>query len=222
MRLSDTFMELMSYTSHLLQEFETGEPEDYENVRQRYDVLYQRALKQSQEEGCLDQDWQEAWFAVCTWIDEMLLCSDWSEKDKWESRQLQRVYFQTMNGGEEFFIRLAALAAEKGHIREVYLYCLAMGFKGRFFAPEDEKKLTEIRQANMLLIHDPLELNVSSEIMFPEAYDADSSHKKSRLWYHGLSSFHLIVMAGSLLLLISLFLSFKNNLGQLVQAYMGA
>ena len=100
MRLSDTFMELMSFTGHLLPRFEAGESEDYESVRQRYDVLFQRALKAGEEEDYSDEDWGEAWFAVCTWIDEMLLCSDWSEKGKWESRQLQRVYFETMNGGK--------------------------------------------------------------------------------------------------------------------------
>jgi type VI secretion system protein ImpK len=215
-------MELMSYTSHLLQEFETGDPGDYENIRQSYDLLYQRAIKQGQEEGYLDKDWQEACFAVCTWIDEMLLCSDWSEKDKWETKQLQRVYFHTMNGGEEFFIHLAALSPGEGQIREVYLYCLAMGFKGRFFSPEDQKKLAEIQQANLLLIHDPLELTDKPEILFPEAYDLFSIPKKRRIWHHGLSSFHLIVTAGSLMLLISLFIFFKNHLGQMVQPYLGA
>lgn len=221
MRLSDTFMEVMSYTTHLLREFDAGEPQDYENVRQRYDILYQRALKLGEEEGCLDKDWQEAWFAVCTWADEMLLCSDWSEKDKWESKQLQRVYFQTMNGGEEFFIRLSALSPEKGQVREVYLYCLAMGFKGRFFSPEDENKLLEIRQANLFLIHDPSELNDHSEILFPDAYAVASIPEKRRIWQHGLSFFHLIVMAGSFVLLISLFVFYKNDLGKLVQAYLG-
>jgi len=215
-------MELMSYTSHLLREFETSDPGNYETVRQCYDVLYQRALKKGQEEGCLDKDWQEACFAVFTWIDEMILCSDWSGKGKWETRQLQRVYFHTMNGGEEFFIRLAALSPREGQIREVYLYCLAMGFKGRFFLSEDQKILTEIQQANLLLIHDPLEFTDQPENLFPEAYDLFSIPPKRRIWHHGLSSFHLIVMAGSLMLLISLFVFLNNHLGQMVQAYLGA
>jgi len=214
-------MELMSYTAHLLQEFKTGEPEDYENIRQRYDNLYQRALKQGQEEGYPDKDWREAWFAVSTWIDEMLLCSDWSEKDKWQSRQLQRVYFQTMNGGEEFFIRLATLSPTEGQIREVYLYCLAMGFRGRFFSPEDEEQLAGIRQTNLLMIHDATEHNGVAERLFPEAYNVASSPEKNPIWHHGLSPLHLLVMAGTLLIIISLFGFYKNTLGQMIEAYMG-
>lgn len=173
----------------------------------------------------------------------MLLCSDWPEKGKWESRQLQRVYFQTMNGGEEFFVRLSALPAGKGEVREVYLYCLAMGFKGRFFSPDDEKELAEISRVHLPLIHDLPETgdrlllhgrtepdgraslhNLSEpdglpEMLFPEAYDAASGRRGRSPWRHGLSFLHLVVMAGSLLFLISLFVSLKNNLGHLVQAY---
>ncbi len=243
MRLSDSFMELMSYTAHLLQEFKMGEAEDYDTVRRRYDELYQRARDQGRAEECPEEDWREAWFAVCAWIDEALLCSNWQEKDKWESSQLQGIYFQTTKAGEEFFSHLSALAPEKKEVRELYLYCLALGFKGRFFSPEDEEELDGIRQRNLSLLsgdfaaddlpfHDLSETNGHlvlrrrpplsghEEMLFPQAYDAGSKGKKRRIWFRGLSFFHLIVMAASLFFLISFFVSLKNNLGHLIQDYL--
>jgi type VI secretion system protein ImpK len=220
MRLSDTFMELMSYTTHLLQEFKDRKPVDYEHVRQQYAALYRRSLKQAQADGYLDKDWQEAWFAVSVWIDEMILCADWSEKDKWQRKQLQLEYFETLNGGEEFFTRLSALSPSQGQIREVYLYCLAMGFKGRFYSPEDEEKLTKIQQDNLLLIHESPELVITSKTLFPEAYDSAAITTRRPVWHYGLSMFHLIIMFISLLFVVLMFGFFKNNLDQLIQAYL--
>ena len=119
-----------------------------------------------------------------------------------------------------------------------------MKFKGRFFSPEDEKELAEIRRANLsllhdqmetddrfllhdpseprgqLLLHDRLESDGPSDMLFPEAYDGASGRKRRRVWRHGLSFLHLVVMAGSLFLLFLLFISLKSNLVHQVQAYL--
>lgn len=220
MRLSNTFMELMSYTAHLLQRIKRGESAPYDDVFRLYDVLYQRARTQGQASGYADEDLQEAWFAVCAWVDEMLLCSEWPEKDRWEGRQLQRLHFYTVNGGEEFFSRLQDLPPEKGQVREVYLYCLAMGFKGRFFSPEDEARLTQIRQDHLLLIRDPEEIN-DTQTLFSEAYSLTTTPEKRMKWRFGLSWAHLIIIAASLLLLGGLFSTYRYILDDLVNIYLG-
>jgi len=220
MRLSDTFMELMSFTAHLMRRIERGESATYADVSSLYDVLYQRAREQGQTGGYSDEDISEAWFAVCAWIDEMLLCSEWPEKDQWEGRQLQRIHFQTVNGGEEFFSRLQDLPLEKGQVREVYLYCLAMGFKGRFFSPEDEMKLARIKEDQMLMIRDPEEIN-DAPTLFSEAYNLSEVPEKRMKWRFGLSWVHLLIIAVSVLLLGALFSTYRYILDDLVNMYLG-
>ncbi|MDQ5986620.1 MAG: hypothetical protein CSYNP_02350 [Syntrophus sp. SKADARSKE-3] len=220
MRLSNTFMELMSYTAHLLQRIKQGESAPYDDVFRLYDVLYKRARILGQADSNADEDFQEAWFAVCAWVDEMLLCSEWPERDRWEGRQLQRLYFNTVNGGEEFFIRLQALPPEKGQVREVYLYCLAMGFKGQFFSPKDEAKLLQIRQDNLLLIRDPEEIN-DTQTLFSEAYSITPMPGKRIKWRFGLSWAHFIIIAVSLLFLGGLFSAYRYILDDLVSIYLG-
>ena len=213
-------MELMAYTAHILRDIDHRTPVSFDRVLSRYEVLHQRALKQGQENGYPDEDWQEAWFAVCAWTDEMLLCSEWPERDRWESRQLQRVYFQTMNGGEEFFRRLYALPPEKGEVREMYLYCLASGFKGRFFSPGDEKKLSEIYHVHLQMIRDTIEFN-PSETLFPAAYADAPIPVKRRIWRQGFGRWHVIVIVGSLFLVTALFFTYRTILGNLVKSYFG-
>jgi type VI secretion system protein ImpK len=64
--------------------------------------------------------------------------------------------FQSLTGGEDFFIRLHALRERpKAHldVLEVYYLCMALGFKGKYFLEQEKLKLliedtyNEIRRA---------------------------------------------------------------------------
>jgi len=220
MQLSDCFMGLMAYTTYLCQG-RMSNPTPYDETRRRFDVLIEQARQCCQDAGFDEADWQMSLFAVCAWIDETILCSEWPERDRWQEDQLQRLHFQTMNGGEEFFDRLAALDAEAKAIREVYAYCLALGFKGRYFLPEDDKKLMEIQKANLLLVKDNLDMSVT-EKLFPDGYSGDTGEAKRKRWHRGLSLYTLIIMAISLLGVIALFSVYKALLISINQSYFGA
>lgn len=219
MQLSDCFMGLMAYNTYLCQG-RMHNPPSYEETRRRFDDLLDQARQCSQEAGSNEDEWREALFAVCAWIDETILCSEWPERGRWQEDQLQRLHFQTMNGGEEFFTRLAALDPEATAIREVYAYCLALGFKGRYFLPEDDKKLVEIQKANLLLVKDNLDMSVT-EKLFPDGYSGEAGEVKRKRWRRGLSLYNLIIMAISLIGVIALFSVYKALLSSINQSYFG-
>ncbi len=219
MQLSDCFMGLMAYTTYICQG-RMNNPPSYEETRRRFDDLIQQA-RQCCQDACFDEDdWQGALFAVCAWIDETILCSEWPERGRWQEDQLQRLHFQTMNAGEEFFIRLAELDPEATAIREVYAYCLALGFKGRYFLPEDDKKLVEIQKANLLLVKDNLDMSVT-EKLFPDGYSGTTGEVKRKRWRRGLSFYTLIIMLISLIGVIALFSVYKALLLSLNQSSFG-
>lgn len=219
MQLSDCVMGLMAYTTYICQG-RMNNPPPYEETRRRFDDLIQQAGQCCQEAGFNEDDWQASLFAVCAWIDETILCSEWPERDRWQEDQLQRLHFQTMNAGEEFFTRLAELDPEATAIREVYAYCLALGFKGRYFLPEDDKKLVEIQKANLLLVKDNLDMSVT-EKLFPDGYSGATVEVKRKRWHRGLSLYGLIIVAISLLGVIALFSVYKALLLNITQSYFG-
>ena len=219
MQLSDCFMGLMAYATFISQR-EMPNPAPYDETRRRFDDLIQQARQCCQDAGFGDDDWQTALFAVCAWIDETILCSEWPERGRWQEDQLQRLHFQTMNAGEEFFTRLAALDPEATAIREVYAYCLALGFKGRYFLPEDSKKLAEIQKANLLMVRDSLDMGVT-EKLFPDGYSGTASDVKRKRWRRGISLYTFLIMAVSLLGVIALFSVYKTLLLSINKSYFG-
>ena len=167
----DQFIELMAYTLHFRRELEKGHP-SFPEVRERYDRLLARLEESSGKEGGADSRrpgffWEDACFAVYAWVDETILVSSWAEKEKWQEEMLQARYFGTTNGGVEFFERLNRLMAESGNKRpeadlqvfnppdraedgreealEVFSYCLALGFKGKYFLAGQQEELRNVK-----------------------------------------------------------------------------
>ncbi len=147
MRLVEYFFELFYYTTFLKSLDFSQLP--YENVAKRYKQLLSASLQSAKKAGRQERDWGMGLFPVCAWIDETVLCSDWQDKDKWLRNPLQLVFFKTMNAGEEFFSRLEGLDPASREVREVYDYCLTLGFRGRYFHPRDADALGEVVRANL-------------------------------------------------------------------------
>jgi type VI secretion system protein ImpK len=124
-----------------------------------------------------DKDWREGLFAVCALIDEMILCSAWPGRDKRQLNQLQHHFFNTTNAGTEFFDRLKALTPDEDGVREVYGWCLAMGFKGAYFRPEDAGTLEGITRANLDLAGRRL-FEEGIPHLFPDAYGVEEKRRK--------------------------------------------
>lgn len=86
------------------------------------------------------QDCEDANFAVIIWLDEKVLCSETDWVKNWRSMLLQSHYFDLSTGGSEFFHRLDSIDKNNNSVKVVYLFCLLMGFHGKYTQQDDELK----------------------------------------------------------------------------------
>ncbi|HUU30253.1 MAG TPA: DotU family type IV/VI secretion system protein [archaeon] len=216
MRLIDCFIELFYYSLFLdslnFAQF------SFENLRNHYKELIPRAREAANKAGFSRKEWEMGFFAVCAWIDEFILCSDWSEKEQWAHSPLQLVFYKTANAGEEFFIRLSGLGQNHKSVREVYDYCLALGYKGRYFQSQDAEKLKEIASANLKLLLENANL-AFPETLFPKAYTFSFRQSKRMLRTWGLDLFTLLGVGLPVVLFIIIYSLFSNTLADIVSNY---
>jgi type VI secretion system protein ImpK len=216
MKLIDCYSELLAYTVYLTGAEPSAAALPYEEARGRYDDLCGRAETARVRAEISDKEWREGLFAVCALIDEMVLCSSWPGKDRWQTAQLQHRFFNTTNAGAEFFERLNALGPGQEAVREVYGWCLAMGFKGTYFRPDDGEELARITELNLGLAR----RNVGEEgipRMFPEAYGVDRRERRKGL----PSTLLFTVIAGMIpvIAFVVLFIFYNNVLKGVLAGY---
>ena len=220
MRLLDCFTELITYTGYLIKNTQEN-PFSYEDVAKNYDVLVSRAQECGKACGFDEAEWQDGFFPVCAWVDESILCSNWEWKEKWAVSQLQKQYFNTTAAGDEFYNRLENLDDEARTIREVYEFCLALGFKGRYYQASDKGRLEDIRYTNLKHITENTDFLFPEEL-FPDAYEsALASKKRKRKKWRGVSGFSILVIILPIILFGSLFFLFETLLSKKVAAYFG-
>ncbi len=168
--LVDCFMEIFAYTLYLIKGIEQGEELTFDKVKENYELLFERSARQAANAGFSNVKWKKGCFPICAFVDEKILCSKWSEKIHWMNHQLQRKYFNTTNAGQEFFQRMEKLTDEHKELREIYSYCLALGFHGRYYTEEEQEKLQEIKTDNLLKYFKDDEDVALPEILIKEAY----------------------------------------------------
>ncbi|WP_109117880.1 DotU family type IV/VI secretion system protein [Azospirillum sp. TSO22-1] len=120
--------------------------------------------------------YREAQYVMAALADEtMLLRINWDGKQAWQDRLLETALFGTRVAGERVFERLDALLEDStrasSDLATIYLVALALGFRGRYWRPEDEGDLRSYRAALARIIarHDP-ELARDGAQLFAQAY----------------------------------------------------
>ncbi len=218
MRLVDCLIELITFTAYLNESLPLAHP-SYEETRKKYEHLFDQAEIRRKENGFSDEDWNDALFAVCAWIDEIILCSDWRERANWQRAQLQRIYFNTSNAGEEFFQRLSRCAEDNKPVREVYEHCLSLGFKGLFFKPDDQVQLAQIKNKNLELVTENVN-EMPGEDLFPDAYSTVKNVGKSKMWARFTSVFNLAILVLPVLAFGALYYLYKLILDGIILSYL--
>ena len=216
MHLSDYFIELVAYVNYFLRS-EESQKLSGDQLKNNIQKLLSKSEDGLRKGEISTDDYDQARFAVCAWIDEALLNSAWPHKEVWIRQQLQRIYYNTTDAGEIFFDRLNSLGPHQLEVREIYYLCLALGFTGRYF--NDDYTLEQIKTASLkLLMGSSLGLPSLERVdLFPEAYpagDADidlSEGKRRSKWFIAACA------AAPLALLITLFVTYcfiLNNVGE--------
>lgn len=228
MRLIDCFIPAMAFIRH----FQSQPAGDIASVRPQLDSLLMQASDAARAAGVTDADVQNALFAVAAWMDEVLIVATWSGAREWARQLLQKRHFNVSNAGDAFFTRLELLRPEQTEVREVYVYCLSLGFAGRFGYDRNAKALADIKQANVLLVQRAVQTQrdgtgLSSEMaqfMFPDAYalnsaaDASTQAQRAGRWRWKFSSLTLNALLIPLIVLCVLYGIYHVIIWQMVNA----
>jgi type VI secretion system protein ImpK len=117
-------------------------PKSLDGYVEKLKIYLDDVKTQSNKLGIDEHDFNDAKYAFCATIDEMILRSDFSVKDEWLLRPLQLTMFGDQLAGENFFKRLDRLReAGPKHLPaiEVFYMCLLMGFQGHYIFDGKEK-----------------------------------------------------------------------------------
>lgn len=94
--------------------------------------------------------YREAQYLMVALADEVLLHREsWSGRDHWMDHLLELSLFGTRVAGERVFQKLDALLASRTppdpDLLSIHLAVLSLGFRGRFFRPQDDPQLRRYR-----------------------------------------------------------------------------
>lgn len=169
MRLSDYFIPLTA----LVKSNASSPSIAPDTLSDQIDSLIQQAQRRALQDDVGLERFQAALFPVLAWADETIAREhQWSSEHTWQKYLLQRRYFKTGLAGREFFDRLQALPANEAGVREVYLLCLSLGFKGKYSMAPNSAELANIRveQYKQLQKADPAFRAAGEAALFPNAY----------------------------------------------------
>lgn len=79
------------------------------------------------------QSWPLARYALCAWIDDLMITRAWEGQKWWENHKLEFQFFQSNEAGTEFFKQ--AKKAEQSMNRdalEVFYIAVVLGFRGLY------------------------------------------------------------------------------------------
>jgi type VI secretion system protein ImpK len=208
-RLLDYFIPFLAYLRH----FQSHPAGDAAGVQRQLDELLVIGSRDSQIAGVLEAEFQEAKFAAVALADEIIMGASWVCVQDWKRQLLQRRYFNISNAGVAFFEHLAALPSDRHAVREVYVYCMYLGFAGRYGHDRDPKTLSDIKAQNLKLLMS-VESSKSTSVddfMFPQAYSraaklqGEKGLKDAKPWRWSVSSFTASIILVPVILLAVLY-----------------
>jgi len=211
-KIIDCFTELIVYT---LEFKENGQSELYtiEKLKSDYEILIEKAEKSCNLDGI---KFYEALFPIVAWIDEVILNSQNKDKKLWRRELLQKRFFNTSNAGYEFFDKLENLPYDAYEMRFLYLYCIFLDFKGKYYKVEDAKILETLFEQQRGFVEDNFPNNFP-KFAFKKAYfQGQIPNKKSfkpsykKIW---------IIIGISLMIGFVLFFVSQSYLNSLLTRY---
>lgn len=181
MRLVDYYLEDLLSIRQIIGQLSDTDKLSADELKSKFISMISNAHTNAAAAGVTEEIRIKSLFPVAALIDELVLTSEWPEKSEWKNASLQRHYFNTTSAGTEFYERLNLLnrRGEDSDIREVFLICLGLGFKGKFFMPEDRPRIEEARGYNLsLLLPEDSHSRLDKTILFSQAYQKDMRENK--------------------------------------------
>ena len=151
----NTLIDVFELLQSSRREIDEGEPVNAEELLHSFTGKIKAARSNLSGLNLTRSQKEDALFAVCSLVDEAILATEVEKRSKWQAEPLQKTFFNTNEAGVEFFDRLDALGSgseDSNEVREVYLYCLKLGFTGKYFEPGDRAHLDQLIQSNLKLL----------------------------------------------------------------------
>jgi type IV/VI secretion system ImpK/VasF family protein len=129
-------------------------------------------LREAPEYGIEAEDANQACYALCFLADTLVGDSAWNGRLDWSGEPLGIVRYQDPEGGVNFFHRLERFGERQRAVKEVYLVCLALGFRGKFAELEPTEQAAKLADVRQQILRDirPQSFDKLPEL-FPEAYE---------------------------------------------------
>jgi type VI secretion system protein ImpK len=215
-RLADCFIEVLAYAKLYLRR----PGADYDAFRARVLAQLEDSRTRALAAGFANEDYQSALFAVVAWIDEAVMTSNWAGTARWKKELLQQAFFSTARAGVEFFKRMDEIAGHQQAVREVYYFCLMLGFKGRYVTKAQEKTLDELKQHHVaLLVRDARNFAVDgASALFPQAYPSSEPAAPAARAPSFLKT-TLLVLAVPVAVLLVMYFSYDQVLGGMTSGF---
>jgi len=161
---------VFGYAAVLPQEPE-GEHPSYQQFRQQVVGALHNIENDAPSHGIEAEDARQACYALSLFMDTYVANSAWNAKGDWAGEPLGIMLQQDPEGGVNFFRRLEAFRDDQKEIREVFLVCLALGFRGKFAEMELNQQATQIAEEKLRLLRQthPVPLEKQAKL-FPAAY----------------------------------------------------
>jgi type VI secretion system protein ImpK len=181
------------------------QPPTLADLREKILALVNAQEEQAKTTGVAMESFREARFAVLSWVDEMILTSNWPHRTHWQHLMLG--YYGTLNAGEDFFRRLEVLPSQANDVREIYYLCLSLGFQGRYAFGEHQHQLKDLKQGlYKQLCAGGNDIRQSYPRLFPEAYQkiaatAPAPRRAKLFWYIGALAVPVLLFIGYFLIL---------------------
>jgi len=126
----------------------TAQP-DLGEVRDRMTRLLKEFRDQAERAGYGSEVVRQAHYALCAFVDEIVLSTPWGSQSRWQEHSLLSAFHRQTWGGEEFFNIIEKNevdAARNIDLLELLYVLLTLGFEGAYATrPNGREKLEQIR-----------------------------------------------------------------------------
>ena len=198
MRLTEITKELFDYLVKFRQRVAQASVPDLNVVRHEIELVFYSMEEKISKHPKLAKEYRTAKYALVVLADEVILTSAWSHAKRWEQCLLEKKYYSSNIGGNQFFKLLSKIEQMPASVIMVYFYCLAFGFRGGF--SQNDPSLIRLKGR---LLQRVMPKRSNADILLPDAYRIRKSHptRLSKIWkwsHLGIAS--AVLFAGLLII----------------------
>ena len=112
---------------------------DYDSTRKQIIDTVEDVVRNSEKISLSDSELDAAFYSIVVMLDEVILCSELPYRKEWRDNLLQIKYFGHSTGGVEFFNMLNKVIESGSQAAWVFLLCLLLGFRGKYYVSNDDE-----------------------------------------------------------------------------------